>query len=156
MIGKIVTFWRVKVQIWIIYCILLVIECCGTLGTAVNEAYFALFSMGAHGTGMTPYAINLHRIVIMTNLVSFSFSQSILHSYHNRQYKRTDKERGRNSNNNNKHFCARIYLWHGERKRRVFDWKEIWSSRQGKIKIYFIFLYISGKMIYHSCLGDND
>ena len=33
---------------------LLVIECCGTLGTAVNEAYFALFSMGAHGTGMTP------------------------------------------------------------------------------------------------------
>ena len=54
MIGKIVTFWRVKMQIWVIYCILLVIECCGTLGTAVNEAYFALFSMGAHGTGMTP------------------------------------------------------------------------------------------------------
>ena len=41
-------------QIWVIYGILLVIECCGTLGTAVNEAYFALFSMGAHGTGMTP------------------------------------------------------------------------------------------------------
>ena len=38
-------------QIWVIYGILLVIECCGTLGTAVNEAYFALFSMGAHGTG---------------------------------------------------------------------------------------------------------
>ena len=56
MIGKIVTFWRVKMQIWVIYGILLVIECCGTLGTAVNEAYFALFSMGAHGTGMTPKA----------------------------------------------------------------------------------------------------
>ena len=55
MIGKIVTFWRVKMQIWVIYSILLVIECCGTLGTAVNEAYFALFSMGAHDTGMTPY-----------------------------------------------------------------------------------------------------
>ena len=41
-------------QIWVIYGILLVNECCGTLGTAVNEAYFALFSMGAHGTGMTP------------------------------------------------------------------------------------------------------
>ena len=41
-------------QIWVIYGILLVTECCGTLGTAVNEAYFALFSMGAHGTGMTP------------------------------------------------------------------------------------------------------
>ena len=41
-------------QIWVIYGILLVIECCETLGTAVNEAYFALFSMGAHGTGMTP------------------------------------------------------------------------------------------------------
>ena len=54
MIGKIVTFWRVKMQIWVIYGILLVTECCGTLGTAVNEAYFALFSMGAHGTGMTP------------------------------------------------------------------------------------------------------
>ena len=25
-------------------------ECCGTLGTAVNEAYFALFSAGAHVT----------------------------------------------------------------------------------------------------------
>ena len=54
MIGKTVTFWRVKMQIWVIYGILLVTECCGTLGTAVNEAYFALFSMGAHGTGMTP------------------------------------------------------------------------------------------------------
>ena len=41
-------------QIWVIYGILLVIECCGILGTAVNEANFALFSMGAHGTGMTP------------------------------------------------------------------------------------------------------
>ena len=104
------------------------------------------------------YAISLHRIVIMTNLVSFSFSLSILHSYHNRQYKRTDKEIGRNNynnnnnNNNNKHFFARIYLWHGERKRTVFDWKEIWFSRQGKIKIYFIFLYV----FYHSCLGNND
>ena len=29
-------------------------ECCGTLGTAVNEAYFALFSIGAHLTGMAP------------------------------------------------------------------------------------------------------
>ena len=36
------------------YGILLVTECCGTLGTDVNEAYFALCSMGAHGTGMTP------------------------------------------------------------------------------------------------------
>ena len=54
MIGKTVTFWRVKMQIWVIYGILLVIECCRTFGTAVNEAYFALFSMGAHGTGMTP------------------------------------------------------------------------------------------------------
>ena len=41
-------------QIWVIYGILLVNECCGTLGTTVNEAYFALFSMGAHVTGMTP------------------------------------------------------------------------------------------------------
>ena len=57
MIGKIVTFWRVKMQIWVIYGILLVTECCGTLGTAVNEAYFALFSMGAHVTGMTPKCI---------------------------------------------------------------------------------------------------
>ena len=47
MIGKIVTFW-------VIYGIPLVIDCCRTLGTAVNEAYFALFSMGAHGRGMTP------------------------------------------------------------------------------------------------------
>ena len=53
MIGKIVTFWRVKMQIWVIFGILLVNECCGTLGTTVNEAYFALFSMGAHVTGMT-------------------------------------------------------------------------------------------------------
>ena len=36
------------------YGILLVNECCGTLGTAVNEAYFALFPMGAHVTGMSP------------------------------------------------------------------------------------------------------
>ena len=43
-------------QIRVIYGILLVNECCGTLGTAVNEAYFALFSMGAHVTGMTPHA----------------------------------------------------------------------------------------------------
>ena len=55
MIGKIVTFWRVKMQIWVIYGILLVNDCCGTLGTAVNKACFALFSMGAHVTGMTPY-----------------------------------------------------------------------------------------------------
>ena len=54
MIGKIVTFLRVKMQIWVIYGILLVNECCGTLGTAVNEACFALFPMGAHVTGMTP------------------------------------------------------------------------------------------------------
>ena len=38
------------------YGILLVNECCGTLGTAVNEAYFALFSMGAHATGMISYS----------------------------------------------------------------------------------------------------
>ena len=55
MIGKILTFWRVKMQMWLIYDTLLVNECCGTLGTAVNEAYFALFSMGAHVTRMTPY-----------------------------------------------------------------------------------------------------
>ena len=36
MIGKIVAFWRVKMQIW------LVNECLGTLGTAVKEVYFAL------------------------------------------------------------------------------------------------------------------
>ena len=48
MIGKIVTFWRV------IYGILLVNEGCGTLGTAVNQAFFALFSMGAHVTGIIP------------------------------------------------------------------------------------------------------
>ena len=41
-------------QIWVIYGILLVNECLGTLGTAVNETYFALFSVGAHVTGMTP------------------------------------------------------------------------------------------------------
>ena len=40
--------------ICLIYGILLVNECCGILGTAVNEAYFALFSMGVHVTGMTP------------------------------------------------------------------------------------------------------
>ena len=40
------------------YGILLVDEGCGTLDTAVNEAYFALFSMGAHLTGMTPYEIS--------------------------------------------------------------------------------------------------
>ena len=40
--GKIIIFWRVKIQIWLIYGILLVNECCGTLDTAVNEAYFAL------------------------------------------------------------------------------------------------------------------
>ena len=34
------------------YDILLVDKCCRTLDTAVNEAYFALFSMGAHLTGM--------------------------------------------------------------------------------------------------------
>ena len=28
-IGKIVTFWRVKMQIWVIYGILLINECCG-------------------------------------------------------------------------------------------------------------------------------
>ena len=44
-------------KIWVIYGILLVNECCGTLGTAVNEAYFALFSMEAHVTGMTPYTV---------------------------------------------------------------------------------------------------
>ena len=33
---------------------LLVNECCGTLGTTVNEAYFASFSMEAHVTGITP------------------------------------------------------------------------------------------------------
>ena len=54
MIGKIVAFWRVKMQIWLIYGILLVNEYCGTLGTAVKEAYFSLFSMGSHVTGMTP------------------------------------------------------------------------------------------------------
>ena len=54
MIGKIVTFWRVTLRIWLIYGILLVTECCGTVGTAVNEAYFALFSIGAHLTGMIP------------------------------------------------------------------------------------------------------
>ena len=27
-------------------------QCCGTLGTAVNETYFALFSMGAILTGL--------------------------------------------------------------------------------------------------------
>ena len=41
-------------QILVIYGILLVNECCGTLGTAVNEAYFAWFPMGAHVTGMIP------------------------------------------------------------------------------------------------------
>ena len=43
-------------QIWSIYGILLVNECRGTLGTGVNETYFALFSMGAHLTGITPNA----------------------------------------------------------------------------------------------------
>ena len=66
MIGKIVTFWRVKMQIWVIYGILLVNKCCGTLGTAENEAYFALFSMGAHVTGMTPGTTN--RTPVQPNL----------------------------------------------------------------------------------------
>ena len=35
-------------QILSIYVILLLKECRGTLGSAVNEAYFALFSMGGH------------------------------------------------------------------------------------------------------------
>ena len=34
----------------------LVNECCGTLGSAVIEAYFALFSMGARHSSLTPYA----------------------------------------------------------------------------------------------------
>ena len=50
MIGKIVTFWRVKMQIWVIYGILLINEYYGTLGTAVNEAYFALFPLGVGPT----------------------------------------------------------------------------------------------------------
>ena len=35
-----------------IYGNLLVSECCGTLHRAVNEAYFALFSMGAIQDGV--------------------------------------------------------------------------------------------------------
>ena len=50
-------------QIWVIYGILLVNECCGTLGTAVNEAYFALFSMGADVTGMTPFQVQRLRLI---------------------------------------------------------------------------------------------
>ena len=50
-------------QIWLIYGILLVNEYCGTLDLAVNEAYFVLFSMGAHVTGMTPIAgLNFHTL----------------------------------------------------------------------------------------------
>ena len=36
MVGKIITFWRIKMRIWLIYGILLVNECCGTLSTAVR------------------------------------------------------------------------------------------------------------------------
>ena len=61
-------------QIRVIYGILLVIECCGTLGTAVNEAYFALFSMGAHGTGMTPYG---HRFSL-----KFAIKRVVTHVLH--------------------------------------------------------------------------
>ena len=56
-IGKIVTFRRVNLQIWLIHGVLLVNECCGTLGTAVNEAYFTMLSLGARLRGMTPWAI---------------------------------------------------------------------------------------------------
>ena len=46
MIGKCVAFWRVKMQIWLIYRSLLVNECCGTLGTAVKEALFCTVFYG--------------------------------------------------------------------------------------------------------------
>ena len=51
-------------QICLNYGILLVSECCGTLGTAmnseaVNEAYFALVSMGGRLTGMPPIAFGI-------------------------------------------------------------------------------------------------
>ena len=60
------------------YGILLVNECCGTLGTAVNEAYFALFPMGAHVTGMTPIESHiirwttLHVLSCSTTATAFS------------------------------------------------------------------------------------
>ena len=41
-----------------IFVILLLKECRGTLGSAVNEAYFALFSMGGHLGGLTPYVFH--------------------------------------------------------------------------------------------------
>ena len=53
------------------YGILLVNECCGTLGTAVNEAYFALFPMGAHVTGMTPYVSSRILVVHRYNIVLY-------------------------------------------------------------------------------------
>ena len=37
-----------------IYVILLVNECCGTVGNDVSKAYFAMFSMGARFTGLPP------------------------------------------------------------------------------------------------------
>ena len=46
-------------QIWLIYGILFVSECCSILVTAVNEAYFASLSMGAQLTGMTPGCQNI-------------------------------------------------------------------------------------------------
>ena len=47
MIGKIVTFWRVKMQIWVIYGILLVNECCGTLGHCREWGLFCIVFYGS-------------------------------------------------------------------------------------------------------------
>ena len=44
MIGKIVTFWRVKMQIWLIYGILLVSDCRGNLDTAVLHCFYGRLS----------------------------------------------------------------------------------------------------------------
>ena len=61
-LGKLPLFVQsVKMQSWLIYGILLVTEWCLTLDTAVDGIYFALFSMGAHLTGLTPGVILLSK-----------------------------------------------------------------------------------------------
>ena len=46
----------------------------GTLGTAVNEAYLALFSMGAHVIGMTPFAFFTRMARLSSNVLKhFAF-----------------------------------------------------------------------------------
>ena len=67
MLGKVVTFEELR-YVLSIYVILKVNECCGTVGSSVSEAYFALFSMGARHTGLPPAAIVPSNIYYCINM----------------------------------------------------------------------------------------